>query len=115
MTPAPTDKVLASAELFQSSDDGTANLVSAASRLTHGRAGTFDIEGNRRFSREELQILYPFGPVGPSGTPVGGARPFSRSEWDGDTIAERARKLHAGRTAADHDDVEFTGLQGLEM
>ena len=28
------------------------------------QVGVFDIEGNRRFSREELQALYPFGPVG---------------------------------------------------
>ena len=33
------------------------------------QVGAFDIEGNRRFSTEELQAFYPFGPVGPNGTP----------------------------------------------
>ena len=47
--------------------------------------GTFDIEGNRRFSTEELQALYPFGPVGPTGAPQDGPRAFSRSDWDGAT------------------------------
>jgi hypothetical protein len=35
---------LASAELYQSGTGGTANLVSAASRLTHSLAGDFDID-----------------------------------------------------------------------
>jgi hypothetical protein len=39
-----SDNVLASAELFQSSAAGTANLVSAASRLIQGMAGSFDID-----------------------------------------------------------------------
>jgi hypothetical protein len=39
-----TENVLASAELFQSGAGGGANLVSAASRLTHSLAGTFDID-----------------------------------------------------------------------
>jgi hypothetical protein len=39
-----TDNPLASAELYQSSAGGRANLVSAASRLTHGLAGDFDID-----------------------------------------------------------------------
>jgi outer membrane protein insertion porin family len=57
------------------------------------RVGKFDIEGNRRFSSEELQALYPFGPVGPSGAPQGGPRPFSRSDWDGAT--EKVQNLYA--------------------
>src|SRR6476661_3256544 len=47
--------------------------------------GKFDVQGSRRFSTDELQALYPFGPVGPNGTPAGGARPFSRTDWDGAT------------------------------
>ena len=39
-----TDNPLASAELFQNSAGGGANLVSAASRLTHRSAGYFDID-----------------------------------------------------------------------
>jgi outer membrane protein insertion porin family len=57
------------------------------------QVGVFDIEGARRFSSEELQAYYPFGPVGPNGTPRGGPRPFSRSEWDGAT--EKVQNLYA--------------------
>jgi outer membrane protein insertion porin family len=57
------------------------------------QVGVFDIEGARRFSTEELQTFYPFGPVGPNGTPVGGLRPFSRSDWDGAT--EKVQNLYA--------------------
>jgi outer membrane protein assembly factor BamA len=56
------------------------------------RVGVFDIEGSRRFSSEELQALYPFGPVGPDGTPLGGPRPFNRTEWDGAT--EKVQNLY---------------------
>ncbi len=57
------------------------------------RVGTFDIDGNRRFSSEELQALYPFGPVGPTGAPQGGPRPFSRSDWEAAT--EKVQNLYA--------------------
>jgi outer membrane protein insertion porin family len=57
------------------------------------RVGTFDIEGNRRFSTEELHDLYPFGPVGPTGVPVGPAPPFSRTDWNAAT--EKVQKLYA--------------------
>ncbi|HEX3275084.1 MAG TPA: outer membrane protein assembly factor BamA, partial [Gemmatimonadales bacterium] len=57
------------------------------------RVGKFDVEGNRRFSSEELQALYPFGPVGPGGMPQGGPRPFSRSDWDAAT--EKVQNLYA--------------------
>jgi len=57
------------------------------------QVGAFDIEGARRFSTEELQAFYPFGPVGPTGTPQGGARPFNRSEWDAST--EKVQNLYA--------------------
>ena len=56
------------------------------------KVGTFDIQGNRRFSSEELRALYPFGPVGPNGTPVGSGRPFSRSQWNEAT--EQVQKLY---------------------
>jgi outer membrane protein insertion porin family len=57
------------------------------------QVGKFDIQGSRRFSTEELQALYPFGPVGPTGAPAGGPRPFSRSEWDAAT--EKVQNLYA--------------------
>src|SRR3954470_15155457 len=57
------------------------------------RVGTFDIQGNRRFSTEELRALYPFGLLAPNGTPLGGSRPFSRTEWNAAT--EKIQKLYA--------------------
>jgi outer membrane protein insertion porin family len=57
------------------------------------QVGTFDIEGNRRFSSEELQVYYPFGPVGSTGAPLGGPRAFSQSQWDGAT--EKLQNLYA--------------------
>ena len=54
--------------------------------------GTFDMEGNRRFSREDLLIYYPFGPLSPTGTPFG-KRPFSQTDWDAAT--EKVQNLYA--------------------
>jgi len=54
--------------------------------------GTFDIQGNRRFSSEELRALYPFGPLDRNGRPTGRARPFSRSEWTDAT--DKVQKLY---------------------
>jgi outer membrane protein insertion porin family len=55
--------------------------------------GRFDIEGNRRFSTDELMAYYPFGPVDRSGAPVGGTKPFNRSEWD--AANEKVGNLYA--------------------
>ncbi len=55
--------------------------------------GTFDVDGNRRFSSEELLAFYPFGPVKADGTPVGGSRPYSRSDWESAT--EKIQNLYA--------------------
>ena len=57
------------------------------------RVGTFDIQGNRRFSTEELRALYPFGPLDRNGAPAGGSRPFSRTDWNAAT--EKVQKLYA--------------------
>jgi outer membrane protein insertion porin family len=57
------------------------------------QVGTFDVEGNRRFSSEELQAFYPFGPVGTNGTPAAGPRPYSRSDWESAT--EKVQNLYA--------------------
>lgn len=57
------------------------------------QVGTFDIQGNRRFSTEELVNLYPFGPLTPANTPSGSARPFSRSDWEAAT--EKVQNLYA--------------------
>jgi outer membrane protein insertion porin family len=57
------------------------------------RVGSFDIVGNRRFSTEELALLYPFGGAVGSGAAGTAARPFSRSEWEAGT--ERVRTAYA--------------------
>jgi len=47
--------------------------------------GTFEINGNRYFSRDELLVLYPFGvPRAPGETRDTALRevPFNRAEWD---------------------------------
>jgi outer membrane protein insertion porin family len=57
------------------------------------QVGSFDIDGNRRFSSEELQALYPFGPVGSAGEPKGPPQAFNRSAWDAAT--EKVQNLYA--------------------
>jgi outer membrane protein insertion porin family len=78
------------------------------------QVGAFDIEGNRRFSSEELQTIYPFGPVGVSGTPAGGPRAFSRSEWDAAT--EKVSTLYANNgyiyAAVEPSEIRRTGADG---
>jgi outer membrane protein insertion porin family len=81
------------------------------------RVGTFDVQGNRRFSTEELRALYPFGPVGPNGTPIGGSRPFSRSEWNEAT--DKVQKLYANNgyiyAQVQPEEVRRTGSRGAPV
>ena len=76
--------------------------------------GAFDVEGARRFSTEELQAYYPFGPVGPTGTPQGPSRPFSRSDWDGAT--EKVQNLYANNgyiyAQVEPAEIRRTGADG---
>jgi outer membrane protein insertion porin family len=55
--------------------------------------GTFDLEGNRRFSTDELTAFYPFGPLDRTGKPAGKPKPFNRSEWEAAT--EKVQELYA--------------------
>jgi outer membrane protein insertion porin family len=81
------------------------------------RVGTFDIQGNRRFSSEELRALYPFGPVGPNGAPVRGSRPFSRSDWNEAT--DKVQKLYANNgyiyAQVQPEEVRRTGAGGTPV
>src|ERR671921_607051 len=81
------------------------------------RVGTFDIEGNRRFSTEELRALYPFGPINQNGTPAGGLRPFSRTDWNEAT--ERVQKLYANNgyiyAQVQPEEVRRTGPRGVPV
>jgi outer membrane protein insertion porin family len=78
------------------------------------RVGTFDIQGNRRFSTEELTTLYPFGPIGPTGGPTGKPRAFSRSEWVEAT--EKVQNLYANNgyiyAQVQPEEVRRTGAVG---
>jgi outer membrane protein insertion porin family len=78
--------------LHADSADGKATLHLTVDEGQSYHVGTFDMEGNRRFSREELLIYYPFGPLSPTGATVG-KRPFSQTEWDGAT--EKLQNLYA--------------------
>jgi outer membrane protein insertion porin family len=71
--------------LVADSAGGKASLRLKVEEGQQYQVGTFTIDGNRRFSSEELQTLYPFGPVGPTGAPQGGPRPFSRADWEAAT------------------------------
>jgi outer membrane protein insertion porin family len=81
------------------------------------RVGTFDIQGNRRFSTEELRALYPFGPVGPNGAPVGAAPPFSRSQWNEAT--DKVQKLYANSgyiyAQVQPEEIRRTNLKGAPV
>ena len=84
----------AGAELFQSSAGGTANLVSAASRLTHSAAGVFEIDmpltgdsGVECRDAQTYQAIFTFDTAVTSGvasvvggTATGGTPTFSGNE-----------------------------------
>src|SRR3954470_20926738 len=59
--------------LISDSTGGKASLHLTVSEGPVYRVGTFDIQGNRRFSTEELRALYPFGLLAPDGTPLAGS------------------------------------------
>jgi outer membrane protein insertion porin family len=75
------------------SSGGKATLHLTVAEGQSYRVGTFDMEGNRRFSREELLVYYPFAPLASSGEPAGPRRPFNQSEWDAAT--EKVQTLYA--------------------
>jgi len=79
--------------LIADSTGGKAVLHLTVNEGQRYQVGTFGIDGNRRFSSEELQVFYPFGPVGPSGQLLGAPQPFSRTGWDAAT--EKVQNLYA--------------------
>ncbi len=79
--------------LAADSSGGKATLHLKVEEGPQYSVGQFDMEGNRRFSSEELMVYYPFGPVTQAGTPSGDAKPFNRSEWDAAT--EKVGNLYA--------------------
>jgi outer membrane protein insertion porin family len=81
------------------------------------RVGIFDLQGNRRFSTDELMAFYPFGPIGPTGSPTGKPRPFSRSEWNEAT--EKVQNLYANNgyiyAQVQPEEVRRTGPGGSPL
>jgi outer membrane protein insertion porin family len=103
--------------LISDSTGGKAVLHLTVSEGQVYRVGAFDIQGNRRFSTEELRAFYPFGPVLPNGTPAGAQRPFSRSEWSEAT--ENVQKLYANNgyiyAQIQPEEVRRTGPRGIPV
>jgi outer membrane protein insertion porin family len=79
--------------LIADSAGGKAVLHLSVDEGREYQVGNFDVQGNRRFSTEELMAFYPFGPVDANGNPRSGKVPFSRSEWESAT--EKLQNLYA--------------------
>jgi outer membrane protein insertion porin family len=79
--------------LIPDSVSGKAVLALTVDEGAQYQVGRFEVEGNRRFSTDELLTLYPFGPVGANGLPSGKGTPFSRAQWESAT--ENLRNLYA--------------------
>jgi len=85
---------------FQVTDDSLAADSTAGKATLHltvdegpqYSVGTFDLEGNRRFSSEELMAFYPFGPLDRNGATLG-RQAFNRSQWEAAT--EKVGNLYA--------------------
>jgi outer membrane protein insertion porin family len=103
--------------LISDSAGGKAVLHLTVSEGQVYRVGTFDIQGNRRFSTEELRALYPFGPIGPTGAPVRRSRAFSRSSWNEAT--DKVQKLYANNgyiyAQVQPEEVRRTGARGTPV
>jgi outer membrane protein insertion porin family len=103
--------------LVSDSTGGKATLRLTVDEGPIYRVGAFDIQGNRRFSTEELRAFYPFGPIGRNGEPIGRSRPFSRTDWNAAT--ERVQKLYANNgyiyAQVQPEEVRRTGKQGTPV
>jgi outer membrane protein insertion porin family len=103
--------------LVSDSTGGKATLRLTVDEGPIYRVGAFDIQGNRRFSTEELRAFYPFGPIGRNGEPIGRSRPFSRTDWNEAT--ERMQKLYANNgyiyAQVQPEEVRRTGKQGTPV
>jgi outer membrane protein insertion porin family len=101
---------------------GKAELVLRVSEGEPYHVGTFEIVGNRRFSIEELEELYPFkserrtGMLGLGGVARGPAV-FSQTRWDDATTAVYARYHNQGYIYAQirPDIIRRTGADGTPV
>lgn len=60
------------------------------------QVGTFAIDGNRRYSLEELGSHYPFGGASAVGSGLSANAPFDRGAWQAATEAVRDRYANSG-------------------
>ena len=103
--------------LVPDSARGKATLRLSVEEGQQYQVGSFDVQGNRRFSTDELRTLYPFK----------SGEPFSRSEWDAATeqlsnlyanngyIYARVEPVETRRTASDGSavlDLSWTIREG---
>jgi len=87
--------------LLVNDSTGKATLVVQVSEGEPRRVGTFEIVGNRRFSTEQLEALYPFKSGAHTGVlGLGGARAgvpyFSREKWDNATREVQTLYFNSG-------------------
>ncbi|HYK81933.1 MAG TPA: outer membrane protein assembly factor BamA [Gemmatimonadales bacterium] len=84
--------------------DDTTGKATLQLRVSEGepyRVGTFEIVGNRRFSTDELQVLFPFAGVGRTGFlglggTVHGPAYFNQEKWDNATQQLRTQYYNNG-------------------
>ena len=108
--------------LLVNDSSGKAELVLKVSEGEPYHVGTFEIVGNRRFSTDELQELFPFkteqrsGVLGMGGTSHGPAV-FSQAKWDDATTALYSQYHNEGYIYAQvrNDVIRRTGADGKPM
>ena len=108
--------------LLVNDSTGKAELVLKVSEGEPYHVGTFEIVGNRRFSTDELQQLFPFrteqrtGVLGMGGTTHGPAV-FSQAKWDDATTDLYSRYHNEGYIYAQvrNDVIRRTGADGKPM
>jgi outer membrane protein insertion porin family len=81
------------------------------------QVGTFAIDGNRRFSLEELGSHYPFGGAAAAGSGLSAHIPFDRSAWQAATEAVRDRYANSGYIYASvqPEEVRRTAPDGTQF
>lgn len=79
--------------LVPDSVSGKAVLVLTVDEGRQYQVGHFEVDGNRRFSVDEVMPYFPFGPVGADGLPADKATPFNRAAWE--TATGKLQELYA--------------------
>lgn len=93
---------------------GKAILVLRVDEGPAYKVGTFAIDGNRRFSLEELAANYPFGGAAAAGAGQPSGAPFNRGAWEGATAAVQEQYSNSGYiyAAVEPEEVRRTDAAG---